>query len=399
MLDTLSQLAADAVLNVSWDDWKQLSNKATGEGEKRKESVRQLFYPDYTIEKCIDSCTERRPGFLGILDDAGYWKMYQRILEGQGLEFLKISRLMRLSLKKAETLHHVMRHVVAWVDAAGERVKVDKRDRDKPALRKRLVPWLKHFDCMLIEMCGSRLRARITKVSERSEAETASMMLQQEVLEFVLDNLEGFMAKTTVGYLRSGLDDADDADGTSSMEYGRRFRDGGWAGVLKIVRWYIGADFKAEWSVVEDGSSQGRKIDDGIVKFVNGFCRQIGDAGFFAQDGILTGKIGSDDFKKKLVDFVLDQCKENGQNDQEDMASSGKIATRATQVSALDGYQDAEAEADDDSLCDEEINEWHNQATAKESHGPEAEASKTSDGPRLTKPAEPPSAQWPGLGW
>ncbi|KID83760.1 hypothetical protein MGU_08951 [Metarhizium guizhouense ARSEF 977] len=234
VLHTLSQLPADAVSNVSWNDWKQMSRRLTNEGKKREGELRQLFYPGHTVKKYINPSTERRSGFLAVLDDAAYWQMYDGILRAPGLRFMNINALITLSLREAKTLLQVMRHVVSWVDPKVEWAKAGKRDKDKLVLRKRLIPALKHFDVLSVKMCGTRLRAGIARVQERREAETASIILQQEVLEFVLDNLETFMAKKVVEYLKNGLDNP---NGMESNGYARRFRHPTWAGVLNIVRW------------------------------------------------------------------------------------------------------------------------------------------------------------------
>ena len=69
-------------------------------------------------------------------------------------------------------------------------------------------------------------------------------MLQQEVLEFVLEHLAAFNAPKMRDYLTDG-------DPHSDL-YAARFREGTWAGVLKIVRWHVN-DFRPEWLPVESG--------------------------------------------------------------------------------------------------------------------------------------------------
>ena len=108
------------------------------------------------------------------------------------------------------------------------------------------------------------------------------MLLQQEVLEFVLEHLAAFNAPKMRGYLKDG-----DLD---SGLYAARFRADTWAGVLKIVRWHV-SECRPKWLPVEgsdkppeaEPSTQAANVTDAVCNYAAGQTAEREDEGLYSK--------------------------------------------------------------------------------------------------------------------
>ena len=238
MLDTLAVLPGDAHKYVELADWEKMSQHLIREWSERQ--VPKLFYPEGASEERLCASSRRRRGFLLALDNSDFWKVYQCILQHRDLRFPELHRLCGLSEEEGKILPQVMNHVLDWL-GGGRIVTFNKRDNKKPPLRNELDPALGHISPELLRQAKRRvdivLEEDIGHNRGRPTAETASIIMQQEILEFVHNRLSAFKEAS----LREDLAQVLEADNANA--YRRRFMKVEWAGVLRIVRTYIGSGF------------------------------------------------------------------------------------------------------------------------------------------------------------
>ncbi|KAG6313799.1 hypothetical protein E4U22_000639, partial [Claviceps purpurea] len=223
VLDTLADLPGDTASYVKAEGWRKMSS-FLGHGRLEVET-REFFYPGKGSQEVDQSC-RRRPGFLVQLDRESYWQVYQHYHTwGDG------SRR-RLAEQRPGT------------DRSG--ATSYKQDNKKPGMRVDMVAALQHFDKR--KVAGGQ--GQSDHVHRRAWgpviAGAASIVIQQEVLEFVCGRLEAFKSATAKDQLTQRLH-TDNAE-----RYRTRFREAEWAGVLDIIRWYMGPEFRPEWPRLEE---------------------------------------------------------------------------------------------------------------------------------------------------
>ncbi|KAG6235653.1 hypothetical protein E4U24_008104 [Claviceps purpurea] len=223
VLDTLADLPGDTASYVKAEGWRKMSS-FLGHGRLEVET-REFFYPGKGSQEVDQSC-RRRPGFLVQLDRESYWQFYQ--------------------------------HYHTWGDGSRRRLAEQrpgtdrsratsyKRDNKKPGMRVDMVAALQHFDKRKVAGGQGQSDHVHRKAWGPVIAEAASIVIQQEVLEFVCGRLEAFKSATAKDQLTQRLH-TDNAE-----RYRTRFREAEWAGVLDIIRWYMGPEFRPEWPRLEE---------------------------------------------------------------------------------------------------------------------------------------------------
>ncbi|KAJ6438036.1 hypothetical protein O9K51_09458 [Purpureocillium lavendulum] len=93
-----------------------------------------------------------------------------------------------------------------------------------------LEPALDYYTPTRLRQAEKRVKIFHASATPQLPRESASVLLQQEVLEFVFEHLAAFHAPKVRDYLKDGDPDSD--------LYAARFREDTWAGVLKIVHWH-----------------------------------------------------------------------------------------------------------------------------------------------------------------
>lgn len=300
MLDTLAELPGDAARNIGPADWKEMSESLGA--DRTEEQVRELFYPGQGPRQ-VGRPAKRNPKLLVVLDDQAYWDIYNCIIRTPALHFPNVYRLTDLSKNDGRVLFQVMDHVVNWLNPNRTVIK-DRRDNNKPPLRNDLLPALQHFSAKHVQQARRRLKMSIADVTARSQAETASIMLQQEVLEFVLDHLAAFKSRAVKAYLEPS------AGGPNGESYADRFLNKTWRGVLEIVRSYARPDFRPEWSSSEmarDGEPDSEPSRQ-AVDLTGAFCQYAMGAPGFAENTALRHRIDSSAFRDALARWFSEQC-------------------------------------------------------------------------------------------
>lgn len=256
VLSTLMQLPGVPADKMPAADWAMLSTSLPAGYTDAQAG--ELFYPGQEAS----TATRRRPDFLAMLGDDDYRKVYERIAGGRPrLRFVDVQSLLRTSREDGRVMVQVLGHVVAWLNPKPTQVH-DKRDNNKPPLWKDLVPGLQACSEEQIRSGARRLR---TEGDVPSGAEGAARLLQQEVLEFVRNNAAAFKGAATKQYL-------DRLPGAAGEPlYAQRFLDQApWAGVLAMVRQYVGADFQPTWAA--SGSPRGAFADKPVSGLTRAIC-------------------------------------------------------------------------------------------------------------------------------
>ncbi|GJN78664.1 hypothetical protein PLIIFM63780_002173 [Purpureocillium lilacinum] len=258
VLGTLAQLPGDAAKLVSSEDWKKMS--ASLGAERTQEQVQELFYPGQS-GKPLNAASKRNRKLLQSFNDGEYWDIY-----GGG---------------NGRVLFQVLDQVVSWVNRKRTGV---NRGSTKPQLRLDLEPVLDYYTPTRLRQAEKRIKIFHSSATPQLPLESASVLLQQEVLEFVLEHLAAFNAPKMRDYLTDGDPDSD--------LYAARFREDTWAGVLKIVRWHAAS------------------LTDALCNY---------DAGLSAVREKLHSKLQSSVFRSAFAAWLSEQC--GGEPDSEDMQS------------------------------------------------------------------------------
>ncbi|KAL3954478.1 hypothetical protein ACCO45_010041 [Purpureocillium lilacinum] len=186
-----------------------------------------------------------------------------------------------MSQGQGRVLFQVMDHVVNWLNPK-RTIIVDRRSNTKPLLRVDLEPVLDYYTLTRLREAEKRVKIFHASAAPQLPRESASVLLQQEVLEHVLGHLAAFNAPKMRHYLKDG-DPVDDS-------YAARFRENTWADVLKIVRWYVGSDFRPMWLPVEGGNDKPPEAEPSTqaASLTDALCNY--DAGLSAVREKLHGK-------------------------------------------------------------------------------------------------------------
>ncbi|KAG5955679.1 hypothetical protein E4U56_007104, partial [Claviceps arundinis] len=129
-----------------------------------------------------------------------------------------------------------------------------------------------------------------------SIAEAASIVIQQEVLEFVCGRLEAFKSAPVKDQIARRL------DSDNAGLYRTRFQQAEWANILNIVQWYMGPEFRSEWPRPEES----RPGD--VSHLVDVTIQNLKDMTNLAGDKTLYNKLSSASFRDKLTNFLGEQC-------------------------------------------------------------------------------------------
>jgi hypothetical protein len=254
VLSTLKRLPGNASSIVGAADWSTLAARLPH--PRTDGQVRELFYPKQAPPAGAPEGW-RRPRFLESMSDEAYSQLYQQILAMPTLRFPEVAQLFALSKKEARVLTTIIHHVVAWLSPEPT-VVTNKRETEKPVLRNDLVAPLQYVSADTIQEAEHRLGETSWADIEGNGAERASILLQQEVLRLVLAHLTE--VQTPYCYLE------DMPDETTEAQYIRRFSHKIWAGILTIVRQYVGPDFQPTWTVAQPGEGgegrEGTGLDD-----------------------------------------------------------------------------------------------------------------------------------------
>ncbi|KAJ3525306.1 hypothetical protein NM208_g11697 [Fusarium decemcellulare] len=223
VMHTLSQLPGDALRNITGADWKKLSNSLTA--GRSETDIQQLFYEGQQMSQgTASTTTRRRPGFLALLADDAYRDIC------------------------------VMGHIVSWLNPTPT-VITNHSDNKKPALRNDLVPMLQHCSDQFVRETEKRLdvflrygdgMTMMGTAMVDSPAEAASVLLQQEVIDFTRAHIKAFKAPAARAHLERHWSQVNDKDGS---QYACRFADDGeWLGLLEIVCRYVGDGVREQWT-------------------------------------------------------------------------------------------------------------------------------------------------------
>ncbi|KAK3173876.1 hypothetical protein K4F52_010384, partial [Lecanicillium sp. MT-2017a] len=202
----------------------------------------------------------------------------------------------------------------------------DRRDNNKPPLWQDLKAGMQDFDAASVLLAKKRLKhAPPTGADEeaRCPLDSAAILLQQEIIEYVLDNLHDFRRRDRRAWLSLF------PDGREGSSYGDRFRSEPWAGLLRLVGWYAKDGFRPEWQDLRakgytGAEGQDRRHDAGdddytgspipprAVRVSRAICRDaaagIGLGG--AQYNALRLKFGSDDFQAAFGAWLWQHCRD-----------------------------------------------------------------------------------------
>ncbi len=298
MLCTLSQLPGNPADTVQTADWTKLS--ASLPANRTAAQVTELFYPNQDV----DQAAKRRGGFLVMLDDGAYRELCERILNTPALQFIDIQGLFRTSKEDGRFMVQILGHVVAWLNP-NPTAALDRRDNNKPPLRKDLLPALQDCPSRRIQAAEKRLGTFVWGSEIQRGADTASVLLQQEVLNFARDNIAAFKSPATKQYF-------DQLPGSASgQQYAQRFLDETWGGVLTIVREFLGDDFQPTWiaSPPDTYSSRETGLEKQPADLIQSLCALIRNSPEVVQNPALNTTRASSALEAAVVRWAVQQCR------------------------------------------------------------------------------------------
>lgn len=259
--------------------------------DRTEKEAHELFYPGQS-EPYTEKTSKRRVGFLSSLDRHEYWEIYCRILKAKSLRFPDVHRITRLSRDEGRVLYLIMSHVVAWLNAEPTKI-IDRRDNNKPPLRKDLAPALEHCPDKSIREAERRLGMAVLGTEQaQTKADAASILMQKEVLDFVLYNMAAFKSREQKDYLAQLPKDV------GNITYAERFSHNTWARVLSIVRKFAGNSFRPDWATT--GTSQRNISTSDLPASFSQFMNEKLD---LAADSSLRKKLESQVFQEALIDW------------------------------------------------------------------------------------------------
>ncbi|KAG6153862.1 hypothetical protein E4U35_000598 [Claviceps purpurea] len=289
VLDTLADLPGDAASYVNAEDWRKMS-KLLGHSRSAIET-REFFYPGMGSQN-VDQFSRRRRDFLVGLDGENFFQVYRHVDQRKQMSFPDVHLILGLPEHDLYILREVMDHVVDWISSDRSK-RLNKRNNKKPGLRVDMIAALQHFDEKKLQLAKDRVSTSVRFDRCQSVAEAASIVIQQEVLEFVCRNLETFRSAPTKNQLTQRLD-IDNAG-----LYRTRFRQAEWAGVLDIVRWYMGPEFRPEWPRL------GESWPEDVSHLVDMAIKHWGDT--LAGDKMRCSKVSSASFRDNLASWLAEQ--------------------------------------------------------------------------------------------
>ncbi|RBQ67586.1 hypothetical protein VDGD_21634 [Verticillium dahliae] len=250
-LDSMPEPAREGITAA---DWKRMTTELPR--GRTEEKVHELFYPTgraraagAAAAAASRDAAKRRVGFLAQLDDAAYREVYEDVVNRPGLRFRDLRRITGLSQEDGRVSSRVIHHLVSWVMPEPTVVPY-RRSNKKPPLRSDLARALGHCDEEFVQAAEKRLGGGILySVPAQPADEEASILLQQEVVDFTLDNLAELRGPEHQQYLDQTLKETD------ATEYAKRFKTSVWAAVLSIARGYFGDNLPQQWTVPDRARS------------------------------------------------------------------------------------------------------------------------------------------------
>ena len=206
-------------------DWKRMAELPGGRTE---ETVHELFYPTGraraaraagaagSAAPASRDTTRRRAGFLAQLDDAAYREVYEDVASTPGLRFRDLRRVTGLSQEDGRVPFRVINHLVYWV-IPEPTVMHNRRSNEKPPLRRDESLSLGHCDEEFVQVTERKLGGGVLYAKEQPPDEEASILLQQEVVDFALDKLAELRGAEHRHYLDETLQE------TGAPDYAKRF--------------------------------------------------------------------------------------------------------------------------------------------------------------------------------
>lgn len=223
---------------------------------KKPDAMRDLFWPGGREGE------RRNSIFLTSLTLDQYEAVFKHFSGAKAI-LPDIARLAGLTKWRADILSHILRHVIAWVNPEPAKL-ARNNSNEKPALRLDLKPGLVGEDTAdQIKQARERIQYEIAPLSQPAELnhtpcldEDASLLLQQEVLDYALANLSILGSKEQ----RSLVTEVPDSEVLNQRAYTNRFQHHPvWHGILQIVRQYKGSMFRAEWCSGSEVEGSGKE--------------------------------------------------------------------------------------------------------------------------------------------
>ncbi|KAI5468196.1 hypothetical protein BGZ63DRAFT_344224, partial [Mariannaea sp. PMI_226] len=126
-------------------------------------------------------------------------------------------------------LFQVMSYVITWLNPTPTII-TNQHNNKKPALRSNIITKLQHIPAKYIREAERRLDIFIFNIATiASRGDIASVLLQQEVLDFMQMRLKAFKAPAIKAYLNQ----TGDKDNVSYVEWFQRTE---WIELLDIIR-------------------------------------------------------------------------------------------------------------------------------------------------------------------
>ena len=376
---TLERLPGDATLNVGLSDWNKLATLVST-GTERLTSVQELFYPASKLGDELGSSNRRRRDFLAAYNDDLYLEACKYIKGTSDIRFWDFQKVLKVANVDLQQLRRVMEHVVAWLNANPTPIR-DQRDNNKPPLRLDLKPGLRQLQAGEESGIGQGLKMpppkNLLDATETSQ-ERASILLQQEVIEYVLDKLDEFLSPNASPWLKLS------PDGPDETGYSDRFRVEPWKWLLRIVNRYAKREVHPEWRTLRPEQLDLRLIAQNGSQTI---CSQLEIAGY----GELREKMASQAFQGELAEWLSKRFHDGLQND---AATHSRAQSRADGNVIGDPYdvpEDSDSQGFEVSEADESSDgaPLSGPASASPTAVPAASASPNSASPSVSPAASP----------
>ncbi|KAG6211682.1 hypothetical protein E4U35_002005 [Claviceps purpurea] len=325
VLDTLADLPGDAASYVKAEDWKECRKSLN------RSLARNRSKSCFTLARNRLTSPVAAVSTFSSIDREAYWRVYEHVVNADKCLF-----------QTCIILSGVMDHVADRLSSDRSK-RPHKRDNNKPGLRVDMVAALQHFDENKLQQAKGRVTTSIAEARGQSVAETTSIVMQQELLEFLCGRLDAFGSAPAKDQLTQRLD-TDNAG-----LYRTRFRQAEWAGVLGIVRWYMGPEFRPEWPRPEDSRS------GDVSLLVDVAIQNWKDITNLAGDKMRYSKLSSASFRDNLASWLGEKCgageasSPSGPTTGEtnaDVESVASISTLTTQPCSTDDRRQVSAGTD-----------------------------------------------------
>ncbi|KAG6147642.1 hypothetical protein E4U28_006530 [Claviceps purpurea] len=247
VLDTLADLPGDAASYVKAEDWKECRKSLN------RSLARNRSKSCFTLARNRLTSPVAAVSTFSSIDREAYWRVYEHVVNADKCLF-------QTCIVYSACLNKM------------------------------------HFDENKLQQAKGRVTTSIAEARGQSVAETTSIVMQQELLEFLCGRLDAFGSAPAKDQLTQRLD-TDNAG-----LYRTRFRQAEWAGVLGIVRWYMGPEFRPEWPRPEDSRS------GDVSLLVDVAIQNWKDITNLAGDKMRYSKLSSASFRDNLASWLGEKC-------------------------------------------------------------------------------------------